>query len=171
MTAARFSSYDSVYERTDASVVSYFQQIVKFISTDYWLLLVHYRVDIVYSVEVEFAVAMNDRDSIRSIASDSSGWSLTSPTILQEPRASTDMITWAARDEDMASVGFDQVLTMSEHSINQALSARWKGASEGQADECLLRWSSGAFQASFGGDTDAPSVDRQSDCLDQCRGM
>ena len=146
--AARFASYFSHYDTTDSAVSAYFIQTVRFFSTDYFLLLLHYGIDIVSSTAAASTPFLDrDRDSICSTASDRSGWSISS--VPPSPRPQSDLLAWADYDESMTGAGLDQVLTISEQSINTLFTTLWKTSDSIDGADVLARWSYDGFKASF----------------------
>lgn len=58
---------------------------------------------------------------------------------------------WIEQEADMSSSGFDQIMTISEHTVNASYASLWQSASRYHLDADLLHgpFDTDAFQATF----------------------
>ncbi|CAL1696314.1 unnamed protein product [Somion occarium] len=147
LNSARYASRFSSYKKVDTIVVKYFEDIVKFLTVDYLDILVQYSVHIV-QIGLEVFLPGGPEPSSDS---GNTTWSETDNEDDQPGRPHGEVVVWTQRIESMHLFGFDQILALSQVSINSLFFSLHKKAqrwTEG-FDECLAHWSLDSFSADF----------------------
>ncbi|KAF7429005.1 hypothetical protein PC9H_008243 [Pleurotus ostreatus] len=139
--SARFCEHYSTFDFTGE--VTFFQQIIKFISEEYLTLLVQYKYHVIFSPqggfteEVEFSGISEDEGEWKTVVEASGGVS---------SKRSTSIV-WSEIVRKFSLYSFDHLLAISEESINAMFSSMYTTFS----NECLVKWrhTSGNLNAEF----------------------
>lgn len=123
--------------------MTFFQQIIKFISEEYLTLLVQYKYHVIFSPqggfteEVEFSGISEDEGEWKTVVEASGG--------VSSKRSTT--IVWSEIVRKFNLYSFDHLLAISEESINAMFSSMYTTFS----NECLVKWrhTSGNLNAEF----------------------
>lgn len=136
--AARFASTYSTLGLGGAAL-QYFNIIVKFLSVDYLDILLLYSYNIIYRliVEKERTIAARDTGYWRRL--DIFGQ-------VSSRRRQGQALIWLERIREITLSGADQVLALTEESINRIFFARWKSLG---SSHILTNWSRDTFRATF----------------------
>lgn len=127
---------------------TYFRQLVRFFSVDYFLLLIHYGIDTVFGGGSAPGTGRDrDRDSLCSVASD---WSVSEGHGGVSTSLQNEMTTWAECEVAMDALPADEILTLSEQTVNAVFAGLWKKDTE-ERHGGIAQWvhAAGSFQASF----------------------
>lgn len=159
---ARFSDSFSQYDRTLPTTVSDFKRLEHWILTEYFGLLTQYDLDIAHIPEddtrdeddrrsISSVSSINNRDGALSVSLTGNGAGPNGEAHHKEESAPARATRWIEQEADMSSAGFDQIMTISEHTINATYTSLWQGASRYRLDAGLLHgpFQTDKFQATF----------------------
>lgn len=158
ISAARFCQHLSKISVTTEIAFEYFNQIITFLEADYLDILTQRSMHIVYHVDIRvgplFPVGGRDRDGGSSSSEGkkhTGGWSEESEHEHEhkEVRRRGEVGFWTECIQTTVLFGYDQVLSVSEDSINQLLMSLWRRATKGEYDYLLSKWSHEVFSATF----------------------
>ncbi|PSS11038.1 hypothetical protein PHLCEN_2v3334 [Hermanssonia centrifuga] len=156
LNTARFSSYFSTYKKTDTLVITYFNRIVKFLEVDYLDILTQYSMHVIYSVDIRvsgtgFGLIGGGGSAEYESEAESANW--TDSEAEEEHRtvrrAHGNVSIFTERITSMVLYNFDQILAISEESIDSQFLSMWIKATHNQFDQSLAQWSLDLFNASF----------------------
>jgi hypothetical protein len=160
--AARFSHHFSRVSDTTEITLGYFYQIVQFLSVDYLDILVQYAMHIVYHVDVRVVVGSGtsggevvvhhhhehgESESECTHESDDGEWKDV-PGDEHRHRKHGHVVLYSERVQKTVMHGYDQILAVSEESINQLFLSMWTRGSRSDGD-ILSKWKHELFSAQF----------------------
>ncbi|KAG8774937.1 hypothetical protein FRC15_000899 [Serendipita sp. 397] len=156
LETARFSHHFSVITETSEVALGYFYQIVHFLSVDYLDVITQYKMHRVWHHDTRVITVTHTAAPIQEssdeneemIDEEGSAWKYTA-TDKKWQRRHGQLTLWHERIEKTTMFGYDQVLAISEESINQMFFSLWSRASKSEFDGALAKWSKEIFSASF----------------------
>lgn len=123
---------------TDPTILQYYNLTVKFLSVDYLDILLAYSYNIIYRLVI---------DKHPDVGEDSGYWKrIDHVGEFHSFRRHGQALIWIERVRSIALSGADQVLALTEDSINRILHSRWTALG---SSHLLSTWSKDSFRANF----------------------
>lgn len=178
LDTARFSHHFSVVTETCETALAYFYQIVHFLSVDYLDVITQYKMHQIYHHDTR-VVVVNTRTTTTTGyvnthehesdefdetettththttggavtgTQEGSGWTSGTLEGHKHQRAQGTVKLVNVRISKTNMHGYDQVLAVSEESINSLFYSLWTRSQHSEADASLAKWSMDIFTASF----------------------
>lgn len=158
LNTARFSHHFSKVSETTEFAIAHFYQIVHFLSVDYLDVLIQYAMHIIYHHDVRTITHPHKHDHPHSASESDCGsdaeeekgeWGIVIEKEKKWHRRHGQVALWMERIEHTVLCGYDQVLAVSEESINQMFFSLWSKATRKDFDVLLSKWTLDMFTASF----------------------